>query len=307
VEAVVSHLLDPYRSGVARFNLELATRLGVPLHGLCSPEAARCRALLLSVKVSEFGSEEDAAAERLLEAVAPGGLRLFLHERSGRELENRLIDAAGAVLCGNEAVYAAVRERTERVSCLWSPSTLKDLRPFPQVETRVFSFGMAHKVRTDMFGRLKDLLEASGNSYALYVSNANHEAARMADQREIAEEMQAIFGDRLFFMGHLSDVAVANELRRATFFAAFFENGARANNSTVVTAMEHGAVVITNLDEHSPGYLRHMETVIDIDRTGELPSTPLTLRRIGVNAMEASLGLGWDPFIDEVRRHAGGA
>jgi hypothetical protein len=303
VDAVVSHLLDPYRSGVARFNAELAARLGVPLYGLCAPEAAACRAVLLSIKVSELGAEEVAAVERLLDTTEPSGIRLFLHERSGSALEERLVRAAGWVLCGNEEVFAAVEALTERASCLWSPSTLSDLRTYPQVETRLFSFGMAHKVRTDKFRRLKQLLDHDGRSYALYVSNANHEAAEMTDQRAIAEEMREIFGSRLFFLGHLSDVAVANELRSATLFAAFFERGARANNSTVVTAMEHGAVVITNLDEHSPPYLRHLETVIDIDRIDELPVDQLTLRRIGVNAMEASLALGWDPFIADVRRH----
>ncbi len=277
----------------------------MPLHGLGTGEAAAARAVLLSVKFSELDAEQDATVERMLEAAPPGALRLSLPARSGRAREDRAIARAGWVLSGNEEVHAAVRARTPRATCLWSPSTLQDLRPYPQVETRVFSFGMAHKVRTDMFRELRDLLERGGHSYALFVSNATHEAARMEDQREIAEEMRGIFGDRLFFMGHLSDVAVANELRRATFFAAFFERGARANNSTVVTAMEHGAVVVTNLDEHSPAYLRHGETVLDITRTQELPSDALTLRRIGVRAMEASLDLGWAPFIDAVARHAG--
>ncbi len=53
----------------------------------------------------------------------------------------------------------------------------------------------------------------------------------------------------LYFLGNLSDVAVYNELRRATFFAAFFDGGVRANNTSVAAAMETGAVVITNLDQ----------------------------------------------------------
>jgi hypothetical protein len=299
VDAVVSHLLDPFRSGVARFNQRMADELGVRLIGLCSDETADLRAPLLSVKLSEFGLAEDAALERVL-ASAQGGVRLFLHEFSGRELEARAVRAAHWVMCGNEEVHAAVSTLTDRADCLWSPSTLADLRVLPQVEIGVFSFGMAHKVRTDMFRQLERLLRTSGRSYSLLVSNANHEAAAMSDQREIAEEMERIFGERLFFLGHLSDVAVSNHLRRATFFAAFFPSGARANNSTIVTAMEHGAVVITNLDDHSPAYLRHMDTVIDIDRCDKLPSDDLTLRRLGVRAMEATLDLGWDPFMAAV-------
>ena len=86
--------------------------------------------------------------------------------------------------------------------------------------------------------------------------------------------MREIFPRRLYFMGHLSDVAVYNQLLDTTFFAAFFRDGARANNTSLASAMEHGAVVITNLDEHSPPELRHMDNVIDIERCDELPDGP---------------------------------
>jgi hypothetical protein len=69
--------------------------------------------------------------------------------------------------------------------------------------------------------------------------------------------------------------------------------------------MEHGAVVITNLDEQSPAYLRHMDTVIDIANCEALPSDSLTRRRMSVRAMEASQGLGWEHFMQAVARDAG--
>ena len=62
----------------------------------------------------------------------------------------------------------------------------------------------------------------------------------------------------LYFLGNLSDVAVYNQLRESTFFAAFFDRGVRANNTSVAAAMETGAVVITNLDELSPPEYVHM-------------------------------------------------
>ena len=48
------------------------------------------------------------------------------------------------------------------VDTLWSPGLILDERPFPTPEVTVFSFGMAHKIRTDLFERLRDLLDASG-------------------------------------------------------------------------------------------------------------------------------------------------
>jgi len=164
---------------------------------------------------------------------------------------------------------------------------------------------MAHKVRTDMFERLRRLLEATGRSYALYLSNANHETATLDDARLVYEEMQRTFPRGLYFMGNLSDVAVYNHLVQATFFAAFFREGVRANNTTVASAMEHGAVVITNLDEHSPPYLRHLDNVIDIERCDVLPDDPLELRRISVRAMETSRTLSWDRLVEVVREEQG--
>jgi hypothetical protein len=301
-------MLNPYHSGVARFNQQLAGGLGVEVLGLCTEEAVGVEAPLLSVKLSEFGDRERSALTRLLDAErAPGSIRVFLHESAPSPLEERLIRSAGWVFSGNEEVHARVTTLTDRCSCLWSPATLEDVRPITPVETLVFSFGMAHRIRTNLFTRLRGLLDATGRTYALHISNAIHEATDIEDARLIADEMHRIFGRQVFFMGQLSDVAVVDCLRRATFFAAFFAAGVRANNSTVVAAMEHGAVVVTNLDERSPSYLRHMETVIDIGQCRELPTDPLVLRRISVRAMEAARSLGWEPFLEAIRPHAGAA
>jgi hypothetical protein len=305
VDAVVTLRLDPYRSGVARFNRQLARGLGVAVVGLWTEEATRAAAPLISVKLSEFGDDERSALTRVLGvAREPGAIRVFLHESAPSPLEERLIQSAGWVFSGNEEIHARVATLTERCSCLWSPSTLQDVRPLAPTETLVFSFGMVHRIRTGLFRRLRGLLDETGHTYAVHVSTAIHEAADPRDARPIAEEMQRIFGPRVFFMGQLSDLAVADYLRRATYFAAFFATGARANNSTVVAAMEHGAVVVTNLDDRSPAYLRHMETVIDIERCRELPTDPLVLRRISGRAMEAAQALGWEPFLEAIRPHA---
>ena len=61
--------------------------------------------------------------------------------------------------------------------------------------------------------------------------------------------------------------------------------------------MDHGAVVITNLDEHSPHGLAHMANVIDINRCEELPSDPLVLKRLSLRAMETGRERGWDRLV----------
>jgi hypothetical protein len=156
---------------------------------------------------------------------------------------------------------------------------------------------MAHKIRVDMFRRLRELLDASGRSHVIYVSAANHETAHMRDAQLVFEEMHEIFPKTLYFLGNLSDVAVFNRLQQSTFFAAFFEHGVRANNTSVAAAMERGAVVLTNLDSYSPAEYRHLENVVDIEQTDELPLDPLVLKRISVRAMETGRSRGWDELV----------
>jgi pimeloyl-ACP methyl ester carboxylesterase len=143
---------------------------------------------------------------------------------------------------------------------------------------------------------LRELLDALGRSYAVYVSAATHETAALEDAQAVFEEMRAIF-PRLYFLGNLSDVAVSNELRRATFFAAFFPRGVRANNTSVAAAMELGAVVITNLDRYSPSDLVHMKNVIDLRQCESLPTDPLDLERLRGVAAETVRRRDWDALV----------
>lgn len=297
IDAITGNQLDRTRSGVAKFNRILAERLGVPVMGPADAELGRASCPLLSIKFGELGEANVESLGRWLEQRDVGApFRMFMHDLSGSPLERDLLQRAQVVYTGNAEVSEGVKTLNHRVETLWSPATILDTRPLEPVAITVFSFGMAHKMRTDMFERLHRLLDATGRSYAVYVSNANHESVRLEDAQLVYDEMNALFPGTLYFLGNLSDLAVSNYIRNSTFFAAFFPRGARANNSTVVAAMEHGAVAITNLDEHSPPYLRHMETVIDIDRTSELPSDPLVLHRLRVGAMEAAQGLSWESF-----------
>jgi hypothetical protein len=172
-----------------------------------------------------------------------------------------------------------------------------DTRRFAPAELSIFSFGMAHKLQVAHYLRLRELLESDGRSYALYFSNASHETATIEDEERVFAAMRELFPSNLFFLGHLSDVAIYNWMRDTTFFAAFFRDGARANNTSIAGAMEHGAVVITNLDEHSPPALRHLDNVIDLNRADRLPDDPLEFGRLSVRAIETARERGWDALV----------
>jgi hypothetical protein len=161
---------------------------------------------------------------------------------------------------------------------------------------------MAHKIRVSLYRRLYELLEATGRSYAVYVSTALHENTSFDGSFVVRfEELQSIFNGQVYFMGYLSDTAVFNQLMDCTFLAAFFEKGLRANNTTVNAAMESGCAVITNLDEHSPEGLAHMQNVIDISLCERLPDEE-QIRRIGRAARDIAHGrYGWDQLVAQLR------
>jgi len=295
----VTHHRDGFRSGVARFNELLAQHLEVPIFGLFDEGLGRLESPLFSFKFSELGPDyavlADTVPDERWRAAA-----LYLHDFSGSDLERRAAGAARWVYCGNEQIRDEVQQLTDRCDTVWTPGLLVDDRTFAPAEISVFSFGMAHKMRADDFAKLRDLLERDGSSYALYVSTANHETASMSDAQTVFEEMHEVFPRRLYFLGNLSDVAIHNYLEQTTFFAAFFIGGVRSNNTSIASAMERGAVIITNLDRHSPPDLVHMDNVIDLEQCEQLPADPLVLRRISVRAMETARARGWDRLVERL-------
>jgi hypothetical protein len=289
IEFLVSHRMNSVASGVARFNELLATHLSVPVVALFGAHLPRSGTPLLSFKVNELSDVEREALEAVLDDTAWSASRVFLHNWAGTDVEERIVREADIVYCGNHEVEFQVRHLTNRAVHAWTPGLILDDRPFEPVELSVFTFGMAHKLRGDMFARLRSLLDQTGASWAMYVSSANHETSSLRDGQTVYEEISRLVPAGLFFLGHLADVAVFNYIRQTTFFATFFERGVRANNTSVAAAMEHGAVVITNLDEYSPGEYVHMRNIIDINKCEELPSDPAVLDAIGAQARMCTL------------------
>lgn len=301
IDCIAGYHLNPWTCGIAKFNDILARNLGVPVVGIGSADMASYRRPLLSLKMSEF-TAEDAAALDAWVRVHAGGFELFLHAYENTEMEQRLLASAARVYCGNRELSHDLAQARPDIVELFCPGTLLNPQRFQQTELSVFTFGMAHKIRVPLYRRLRDLLEATGKSYSVYVSTALHENTSFDGSFVVRfEELQSIFGGHVYFMGYLSDTAVFNHLVDCTFLAAFFEKGLRANNTTVNAAMESGCAVVTNLDEHSPQGLAHMKNVIDINLADRLPDFDQAAA-IGRAAREVAHGrYGWDRLIAQLR------
>ena len=301
IDCIAGYHLNPWTCGIAKFNAILAKYLDVPVVGLRAVELGNHRQPLLSLKLSEF-SASDAADLDFWASSRSGQFELFLHAFDGTEIEQRLIAAAAKVYCGNRELFTELQSLRSDIQELFCPGTILNPQRIQRTDLSVFTFGMAHKIRVPLYRQLRDLLDATGQSYAVYVSTALHENTSFDGSFVVRfEELQSIFNGQVFFMGYLSDTAVFNHLMDCTFLAAFFEKGLRANNTTVNAAMEVGCAVITNLDDHSPAGLAHMQNVIDINRCDRLPDVEQT-QRIGRAAREIAHGqYGWDRLVAQLR------
>ena len=310
MDCVLGYHLNPLTCGVARFNRALAEQLGLPVHPMFGAAGLAAEAPLLSFKTSEMSQADLVRLAEVAddERIWPD-LRLFFHDYSGTRVERTLIDRAQKVYCGNEALVAQLTPLHASVVQAWCPGYLFERRQFEaDAEIKIYTFGMAHKLRTDHFRTLRQLLERTGRSYIVYISAAIHEGTSLDDSFTGAyEELKAIFGDRVFFIGFVSDAALYSFLKDSTYFAAFFETGVRANNTSVSTAMQCGAVVLTNLDDQSPPEFQHLRSVIDIRQCEDgLPLEAEALARVAEGGRQAAKRRGWAPLKELFLREEAG-
>lgn len=301
IDCIAGYHLNPWTCGIAKFNTILARHLTLPVVGIGSSDMQAFVRPLLSLKLSEF-TPGDAEALASWAAGHEGGFEVFFHAFDGTPIEKRLLAGAARVYVGNRELSHELAQLRPDVVELFCPGTLLNPQRFQRTELAVFTFGMAHKIRVPLYRRLRELLDATGKSYSVYVSTALHENTSFDGSFVVRfEELQALFGGHVYFMGYLSDTAVYNHLVECTYLAAFFEKGLRANNTTVNAAMEVGCAVITNLDEHSPAGLVHGRNVIDINRCERLPDLD-EAGVIGRAARDiAHADYGWDQLVAQLR------
>src|ERR1044072_7318565 len=132
----------------------------------CSPVAPAARRPAPARRSFKGGERSDGEREtggRKLDGWAGA---VYLHEWSGLPLEREIVEGAAAVHSGNLEIQEHAAALNPAAAPVWPPGRLIDRRAYEPAELTVFSFGMAHKIQTERFRRLRELLEASGRSYA---------------------------------------------------------------------------------------------------------------------------------------------
>lgn len=227
----------PSLCGVAKFSHQLADRLGVP----CVPIKLKTPGnnVLISVRQSELPRTG---------FFLPHRYSLFLHDWDGGN--EGMIRRAERVFAANPVIAEHVRVRRPDVQTVFAPAMIQGNHT--RGAYQVLTFGMAHKLKAENYRALKEQLDRSGQDYTVSVSTAVHEGSPWDATARVADELRAIFGDRLRVLGYLADDALAKELQECDLVALFYEPALRANNTTYWAAKAAGKPVVTNRDEHSP-------------------------------------------------------
>ena len=268
--------------GVARFNQQLAARLDIPCEAIY---AERGRTPLVSIKPSEITTEGYLWPYRDMV------YDLFLHDFEPTPRNVTWASHAQRVFAANELIALEVKTYVYRDATLaWCPSLVQGTRQ--PATFRVLMFGMAHKRQVPLLLKLKAILDRSHIDYSVEVSTGIHEGSPWdRSWQDTRDTLAGVFGPRLRLLGYLADDALVSVMGQSHLAALFYEDGARANNTTLWAAMEAGLPVITNLDAVSPMELVHGETVLDLQQTRTLTTYPLD--RIACAGARVVQGRSW--------------
>ena len=269
--SVVSFHTNPYTCGVARFNQALAKSLQVPIESVLQFEASQENVSLLSLKFDEI---PEAMSERLLENLDQqlAAFDLFLHGINQSAIESKYIAKARRVIVASREYADLIQEQRSDVIALFAPGAgVSGLRS--TFDITLLTFGMAHKIRSDGYRKLGAMLKTDSRTFQLEISTALHDGTSFSeDFFSVGSEIGEVFEGNVSFLGFLADDEVSRRLTNADALVAFFPSGVRENNTTVLSAMAHGCAVITNLDEYSPPWMKHGESVFDVNQLASFPS-----------------------------------
>ena len=261
---VVSSHTNPYTCGVARFSRSLADQLGIPhisLKEYLSFPAPNNS--LMSLKMEEIPDDDCGRLSHLLRERTPE-YSYFVHDFIDSELQVLLSERAHKVFANSAELSSLISSRRPDVISVFSPGA-RVRQKLARPDLRLLTAGMAHKIQSKGYADLARLLDGETRRVRLEITSAIHEGQRFDESFfSVAEDIRRVFHNDVHFCGFLSDEELSQRLHLADAYVAFFPRGVRENNTTVLSAMTHGCAVITNLDEWSPNWMRHGETILDI-------------------------------------------
>lgn len=301
IDCIASYHLDYLTCGVARVNekIKIINKLKV-YHFSKVPKKSTP---LLSIKFSEFNNTE------LIKLYSwskyfKGNFDTFIHGFDGKKKEIEILkNSRRNIACNNEIAKKMTDIGFKNVisSCCPCSNLAKNLSPFNE-GYKILSFGMAHKILTRKYNKLKNFFNDSCSKYSIRFSTAVHDGFDLEKSFLLTEQfISRAFGNKGMFLGMLSDDALIHYLKRSDFFATFFPNGYRENNTSVNTAFENKICVITNIDKYSPKWMVHGETFLDINKMKEFNLNKKRILQIANNGHKVyKENINWKNVISQL-------
>jgi len=258
---------------------------------------------IVSVKVSEISNADLSQIQNQVGNLS--SYSLIVHDFHDGPFLANLVSNATKVMGLNKEISLRLRNLRSDVIVGHTVASYEQLESFVESNLTLITFGMAHKIQSARYRKVASLLKFDQRSHILEISSALHEGTQFDDSFfEVGDEIAEFFEGRVRFLGFLADPEVSRRVARANAMLAFFPNGARENNNSVLSAMHLAIPVITNLDELSPTWLKHNETVFDIERLEKFP-TDSELKRVGFAGRIAVADLTYAKLVESLSANQG--
>ena len=256
----------------------------IKANGFCSALVSVKRSEMLDSDLSEF----------LLDLKELSEYAIILHDFSNSAFEIDVLKNASQVMVLNNELADEVRCIRDDVTVGFTVASYSYEPSASLPDLRLITFGMAHKIQATGYSRVGNLLKQDLRSYVLEISSALHEGTEFDDSFFlVGREISECFNGNVEFLGFLADVEVSRRIAQSSAMLAFFPKGARENNNSVMSAMNLGVPVITNLDSRSPKWLQHDVSVFDVAQLERFPSSD-DLKRVGTRGRYAIQHLTYD-------------
>ncbi len=284
---------NSHMCGVSKFNRILGQKLALEVVALDKNPKQLAQELLVSISFPEFDKLHQTQLEALLSGKHFG---LVVHGLAESDFQTRLLGQASWIMALNEEILEQIQGMgLVNVILGWSPptvsiggqlrSSLLDMEPD---DKQLFMFGMSKKFNSESLNHLERVLGKDVQSWRLVISAGLHENSRFDDEFFAkVNGLRARSKLQVFFAGFLSDEAVSEYLLASRACVLIFSPAARANNSTLTSALDHGCNVLTNVDKFTPHWMLNTGAVSDLESIAAVPP-----RRLTGSLLPESMG--WD-------------
>lgn len=301
IDVILTYHTNILTCGIARFNDFLAKYSQLKMEQLFDEKVKKYSHPLISLKTSEFTRSDLTKLDEFC-VKNKKKYSTFLHGYDHSILEKKILKNSRQIFVGNSLIKSELASDNFEATSLWCPNSNDKKIKFEKKDITFFSFGMAHKIKTNYYKKLKEILEKSNFSYSIYLSTALHENTNFEDSFfEAFEELKQIFPRKIYFLGFLSDSAVYNYMINSDYFLAFFSDGIRENNTSAYAAFEANTTLITNLDQNSPKDFIHEQNLIDINKIKTLNYSKEQQEMISKNArLMLEEKYSWEKLVNKI-------